>query len=354
MKPNRPDISKVAPEIRQYIEALETELELLRERGDLRLEPSKRIVQVESSEDVLNIRLPAEPPTTISLVTATASGIAKRTLRHLYARQRRGGTGFPDFEAAADDPPTILSFIDKDQNLLLLSITGKAYRLSSTVISDTGIRSGGSSVLNRSSIPSDERIAAILPERGQGYLSLVSQSGMVRLLRHHVFGEYMKPGMALYDFRSFGPLAAACWTDGSGDLFIATQKGRAIRFSERLVPPAGTLGIRLANDDIVVGVTPVYDDSGVFLLGADGKGTIRMMENFTPNKAPGAGGKIAMNTDRLVCALSVDEKAEVFIITRQGKMIRFPLEDIPPKDAPVMGVNCLSLRADEPSAVILA
>lgn len=354
MTPTRPDISKIDPEIRLYIEALETELELLRKQIDLHRERPRHSAETESGDEVSEIRLPAEPPTTISLVTATASGNAKRTLRHLYVRQRRGGMGYADFEASADDPPTILSFIDKDQNLLLLSVSGKAYRISSTLIVETGIRSGGAQILNRSTIQPDERIAAILPERGQGYIALVSQTGMVRLLRHHVFGEYMKPGMALYDFRMFGPLAAACWTDGGGDLFLASQKGRAIRFSERLIPPAGTLGIRLGEDDSAIGITPVYDDSGVFLLGADGKGTIRMMENFTPNKAPGAGGKIAMNTDRLVCALSADEKSEVFAVTRQGKMIRFPLEDIPPKDAPVMGVNCLSLRADEPSAAILA
>jgi DNA gyrase subunit A len=176
---------------------------------------------------------------------------------------------------------------------------------------------------------------------------------MIRLIRHHVFGEYMKPGTGLYEFKNFGPLAAACWTSGDSDLFIATRQGRAIRFFEKLVPPPGTQGIRLTDQDQAIGVTSVYPDSGVFLLGADGKGTIRRMENFLPNKAPGAGGKIAMDTGHLICALTVDNQEDVFIISYLSKIIRFRVEEIPLKEGVVQGVICMSLRADQPVAVAL-
>jgi DNA gyrase/topoisomerase IV subunit A len=78
------------------------------------------------------------------------------------------------------------------------------------------------------------------------------------------------------------------------------------------------------------------------------------MEGFSPNKAPGAGGKIAMNNDELICAISTDEKTDVLVISHLGKIIRFPLEDIPSKDAPVQGVNCMTLRGDEPVSAVLA
>ena len=196
-------------------------------------------------------------------------------------------------------------------------------------------------------------MVAILPEQAEGYIAVASQSGMVRLLRHHVFGDYMKPGMALYEFRTFGPLAGACWTPGDGDLFIGTLQGRAIRFAEKQVPPQGTLGIRLTDGDSVVGIASVYPDSGIFLLGADGKGTIRQMEGFAANKAPGAGGKIAFNCERLISVLTTDQMQDAFIISRLSKIIRFPLADIPEKDGVVQGVICMALRADEPVAAVL-
>jgi DNA gyrase subunit A len=353
MQLKRPDLSQIDPEVCAYIEALETELERLRA-------PSKRSarpVQLQEQEDEAIVEdaeslEPAEPPTTINMISATASGIAKRTYRHHYHRQRRGGMGVFDIETPNDEPPAILTSAEAGQTLLALTRMGRAYRLPASAIVETPVRGRGVSCVTKLNLPPDELLVAIIPEQAQGYLALVSQSGMVRLLRHHVFGEYMKPGAALYDLRSFGPLAAACWTTGDNDLFIATQQGRAIRFSEKLVPPQGGLGIRLTENDLVVGIAAVYPESGVLLLSADGRGTVRLMQGFAANKAPGSGGKAAITTERLVSVLNVDERQDVFILTRLSKMIRFRLEEIPPKDGLVQGVVCISLRADEPVAAL--
>jgi DNA gyrase subunit A len=354
MKPSRPDLSQVDPTVRSYIEALETELEGLRNGASRRAPRVAAGAEEDRADHLPEIAEPSEPATTINIITATATGLAKRTPRHLYARQRRGGMGIFDIETPEDAPPAILSMADEDQSLLLLTRMGRAFRLPAALVTETPVRGRGQSIVAKLDLPADDGLAAILPEQAQGYMALISQSGMVRMLRHHVFGEYMKPGAAMYDYRLFGPLAAASWTSGDGDLFVATRQGRAIRFSERLVPPAGVRAIRLADDDVVIGITPVYDDIGVFMLAADGRGTIRSMEGFSPNKTPGAGGKIAMNNDSLVCAISIDDKTDALVISRLSKIIRFPLEDVPAKDAPVQGVNCMALRADEPVAVILA
>jgi len=352
MIPTLPDLTTLDPAIRAYIEALETELAAL--RGKERRAPRPAALQEDDRlESLPEISEPTEPPTPFNIITATASALAKRTPRHLYARQRRGGMGVFDIETPEDEPPVVLTHAEEKQNLLLLTRMGRAYRATVTAITETPLRGRGQPFLGKLSLPEEDSLAAILPEQAQGYLAIASQSGMVRMLRHHVFGEYMKPGQAVYDYRTFGPLAAACWTNGDGDLFLATRQGKAIRFSEKLIPPAGGPGIRLSGGDIVVGIAPVYDDTGVFMLGADGRGTLRLMAGFTPNKAPGAGGKIAMNTDKLVTALSADEKEDALVISRLGKIIRFPLGDIPPKDAPVQGVNCMLLRADEPIAAVL-
>jgi DNA gyrase subunit A len=199
-----------------------------------------------------------------------------------------------------------------------------------------------------------EKLAAILPIQAEGYIAFASRTGMVRLLRHHVFGEYMKPAMALFDPKNFGPLAAACWTPGDGDIFIATRQGRAIRFSEKLIPPQGGLGVRLSNGDEVVGIAGIYEDSGVFLLGADGRGTIRLMEGFNANKAPGAGGKTAMATDHLVGAQTAITGSDIFVISTLSKIIRFRSAEIPAKEGVVQGVNCMSFRADRASAITVS
>ena len=354
---DRPDLENVPPEIRSYIEMLEAELEESR-RSTNRTNRRPTQSSPPTSEDTTFGQYdeiePSEPPTSLNLVTATASGIAKRTARHLYTRQNRGGMGIFDLETTEDEPPSILTIVDEHQSSLLISKMGRAFRIPTMAIPEAPIRSRGASIIAKMSLPEDDHVSAIIPEQAQGYLALASRSGMVRLLRHHVFGEYMKQGTSLYDLRIFGPLSSVCWTSGEQDLFLATRHGRAIRFSEKLVPPQGTQGIRLTDEDEVVAITAVHPDSGVFLLGSDGKGTIRLMEGFSANKSPGAGGKIAMTTDQLVFAGTTDDCRDVFIISRLSKIIRFRLEQIPVKDGVVQGVVCMSLRADQPIAAILA
>jgi DNA gyrase/topoisomerase IV subunit A len=75
------------------------------------------------------------------------------------------------------------------------------------------------------------------------------------------------------------------------------------------------------------------------------------MAGFSPNKAPGAGGKTAMKTDHLVGAAAVDETGDIFIISRLSKIIRFQAAEIPAKEGVVQGVNCMALRADETVAL---
>jgi len=76
-----------------------------------------------------------------------------------------------------------------------------------------------------------------------------------------------------------------------------------------------------------------------------------MMSGFRANKAPGAGGKVAMKTSYLAGALTVNMENDLFVITRLSKIIRFPADEIPPKLDVVQGVNCISLRADKVVAV---
>jgi DNA gyrase subunit A len=184
---------------------------------------------------------------------------------------------------------------------------------------------------------------------------LASTRGWVRIVVGAFFGRSLIPGLVVHDPAEGGPLAAACWSNGDADLFLATRQGEAIRISERQVPGRrGRLGARVANGDAVVAVAAVDDGDGVFLLGDDGRGTIRLMRGFRQTKTPGSGTKQALKTERLVAALKVREQDDLFILSRLGKMIRFGAAEIPPKTGLVQGVNCMALRADETVAAAVA
>ncbi len=346
MSNERPDLSQVSAEVLAYIESLETELEQLRKSN----QRSSR--QSAPSLDDIPPPEPTEPPTTANIITFTAQGIAKRTPRHLYTRQRRGGMGVFDLDASPDEPPALMTAVDEAQQLILITDQARAFPLPIRDLAEAAVRAKGQSLLDEYvSLRPDESIAVAVPDLNEGYLILVSKRGHVRRLRHHYFGSKLRPATTLYTLSELGPPAAACWTLGERELLILTKEGKGIRFLERLVPANGGLGIRLGKTDEVVAAASVTEESEVFLMAADGKGTVRQMSGFAANKAPGSGGKVAMKTDHLIGGFEVNEGDDIFAISRLSKMIRFPALEVPVKSGVVQGVNCMTLRADEVVAI---
>lgn len=335
MTTERPDLSGVAPEVVAYIEALEAQL-LGRKTAAER-----------------PVALPDEAPTTKAIITISRQGAIKRTPRHLYSRQRRGGMGVFDLDVAEDDAPALLAHADESDTLILFTDDGRAFRLPLAGLPESAVRARGRELRELLPLRPNERVVGALPEGGGKYALLLSQRGWMRRVPSAYLGHNLIPGTTFHDLKEGGPLVGACWSPGSGDAFVATRDGKGLRFRESQVPARGVLGIRLDAADEAVAVTVVGDDGGVFLLGEDGQGTIRLMSGFAANKAPAAGGKVAMKTGRLVGAARAGAGNEIFAISRLGKLIRFAADEIPAKEGVVQGVACMALRADEAAALVV-
>ena len=337
----RPDLSGIDARLAEYISALEAELTRLRsilEETDSHTEPQE----------------PSEAPTTMNIITLSAEGMAKRTPRHLYFRQRRAGMGVFDIEIGQEDRPQFLVHADEADNLILVTNQARAFRLAVGQIAETPVHARGRPISEHLTLRDDEQIAVIFRDKGGAHVVMVSRRGQVRRIAARYFGQSFQSGTVLYDAGNGDGPAAACWSSGVDDLFIATRLGRAIRFSERQVPVRGCLGMRVMPGDDVVGIAAAGPDDGVFLLTGEGKGTIRLMSGFTANKSPGAGGKVGMRTEDLIAvqgvrlALNTELSAEtdLFAISELGKLIRFSASEVPPKEGVVQGVNCMNLRND--------
>lgn len=335
----RPDLEGVSPEVRAYIELLEKRLKI----G----------IQPEMNE-IPETPLIEEQPTNICIITISRDGHAKRTFRHLYPRQHRGGMGIFDLDTDDPDYPIMLANAMDTQSLLLFTNKARVYRHTTVRVLESPVHAKGELLFERTPLEQDEFVVAALPERAFGYIAVLTSQGRIRCLRHHLFGEHMRAGMQLFKTEETGPLTAVCWTPGDADLFVATKMGQAIRFSEKLVTPQGDQAIRLSDGDSAVGVASVTDDSGVVLLTSSGKGTIRLMSGFAPNKSSGGSGKIAMKTEDLVGVAEMAQDADVFAISRYGKIIRFPGSEIPASEGAVQGVYCMTLRGDEVCAVLVS
>lgn len=338
----RPDLSQTNPNVRAYIEALEAEL--LRRQAS---QPPRRKTAVSQ---------PTEPPTTQQLITISQQGVAKRTARHFYGRQRRSGIGVFDLDVAEPDFPAHLVVADESDRLLLFSNLGRVFPLPVAAIVQTEeLRAPGESIIGRFRFHANEKIIGALSDNGGQYVILASQRGWVQRVAASYFGKSLIPGMTFHDVKQGGQVTAVCWTRGSDEIFMATGRAQGIRFRETQVPSrGGCLGLRVSPNDSIVAVASVIENSGVFVVGHDGKGTIRQMGGFRLNKAPGAGGKTILKTDQLIGAVTVRESDDIFIISQSSKLIRFQANEVPPKTGVVQGVHCMGVRGDVVTAVTVA
>ncbi|GAB4579585.1 MAG: hypothetical protein Fur0022_23230 [Anaerolineales bacterium] len=342
-RPDLSTISTVFPDVYAYIESLEAELEqLTTPRG--RASAPREAAPPE----------PSEPPTTINVITMTVSGLIKRTPRHFYPRQRRSGMGIFDIDTEESDPPTLLALADQEETLLVLTESARVFTLPVASLPEQPVRGRGAALSDLLPGLPGEAIRFLGPVKTSGALAMLSERGYVRVLRYNYVGNN-RPGTPLLDTARFGPLVSASWmAENEEEVFVATAQGEAIRFKAKMVHPNGSLGIRLERGDTAVAVCGTRDEGSVFLLGDDGKGTIRQMSGFRSNKAPGAGGKNALKTDKLVAALSVRDQDDIFIISRLSKIIRFQAVEIPAKEGAVQGVICMTLRADACVGAVVA
>ncbi|MEM7130934.1 MAG: DNA gyrase C-terminal beta-propeller domain-containing protein [Chloroflexota bacterium] len=342
----RPDLTGVPTNVLEYIQALEAQI-AEQEKGS---DNTKR-----RAETILE---PSEPPTTIQVISLSKRGYAKRTPRHLYVRQRRSGMGVFDLECPDDESPTHLIIAELEDSLIVVTTEARAFRLPVSKIVETEVRGRGESILGDFPLKDGENLALAFAANGGAshgidgsYVVLVSQRGQVRRIASHYLGEGLQPGTVLYNIAEGGPPAAACWSTGGQDLFLVTKAGQAIRFAEKQVPVRGCLGMRVSPTDEIVGVAAASADGGVLMVTEDGKGTIRLMAGFSANKSPGAGGKVGIKSDVVIGASAVGPNDDIFIISRLGKIIRFQANEIPAKEGVVQGVSCMSLRADECTAL---
>ncbi len=335
----RPDLTHVPADVVTYIEYLEIQL----------------MQKPAPGEPVAAASEPSEPPTSIQIITISQSGVGKRTPRHFYSRQHRAGMGVFDLDTPEEDPPAFLVAADITDRLLLFTNFGRAFPMSVSSVKETEVRGKGESLLVGMRLMNNERLVAVLPGSGGEEMLLASQRGWVRSIRKSFLGSQLLPGMTFHEMQHGGELRAACWSNGSGDVLIATRQGKGVRFNQRQIPGRnGCLGARVDQGDEVVAVAAVTDEGGVFLLGHDGKGTIRQMSGLLANKAPGAGAKVLIKVEELVGAAAVQPTQDIFIISKLGKLIRFPAEEIPAKEGVVQGVNCMALRADVAAAITIS
>jgi DNA gyrase subunit A len=290
-------------------------------------------------------------------ITVTNSGYIKRTPITTYQRQGRGGKGRFGAAAKGGDFVEHLFIASTHAYIMIFTDDGMVYKLKVHEVPDAAASARGKAVVNLINIPSDRKLAGVVPVRdfAEGrYVVMVTRKGVIKKTSLADFQNIRTNGIIAINVDEGDQLLDVVLTDGTKRIFIATHNGLAIRFDEKNVRPMGraTRGVRgidLRPDDYVVSVCPVSSDDNEKMLSVSEKGYGKQTP-ITTYRLQARGGKGVINmkttdkTGKVVAVFPVDDESEIMIITQQAKLIRLEAVEIRKTGRSAQGVRLIKIE----------
>ncbi|GAA7550875.1 DNA topoisomerase (ATP-hydrolyzing) subunit A [Helicobacter pylori] len=302
---------------------------------------SQRRTEIQESYENIDIEdLIANEPMVVSM---SYKGYVKRVDLKAYERQNRGGKGKLSGNTYEDD--FIENFFVANTHDILLFITnkGQLYHLKVYKIPEASRIAMGKAIVNLISLAPDEKIMATLSTKDfsdERSLAFFTKNGVVKRTNLSEFGSNRSySGIRAIVLDEGDELVSAKIVDKNAKhLLIASYLGIFIKFPLEDVREMGrnargVIGIRLNENDFVVGAVVINDDSNKLLsVSENGLGKQTLAEAYREQSRGGKGiigMKLTQKTGNLVSVISVDdENLDLMILTASAKMIRVSIKDI--------------------------
>ncbi|GAA7123135.1 DNA topoisomerase (ATP-hydrolyzing) subunit A [Helicobacter pylori] len=302
---------------------------------------SQRRTEIQKAYENIDIEdLIANEPMVVSM---SYKGYVKRVDLKAYERQNRGGKGKLSGNTYEDD--FIENFFVANTHDILLFITnkGQLYHLKVYKIPEASRIAMGKAIVNLISLAPDEKIMATLSTKDfsdERSLAFFTKKGVVKRTNLSEFGSNRSySGIRAIVLDGGDELVSAKIVDKNAKhLLIASYLGIFIKFPLEDVreigrTTRGVIGIRLNENDFVVGAVVINDDGNKLLsVSENGLGKQTLAEAYREQSRGGKGiigMKLTQKTGNLVSVISVDdENLDLMILTASAKMIRVSIKDI--------------------------
>ena len=318
-------------------------------------EKDARRSQIErTTEDLLTEDLIAPQD---MVVTLSHAGYIKSQPLADYRAQKRGGRGKQAASAREDDWIDELFIAHSHDTILAFSNRGRLYWLRVFEVPQGSRTSRGKPIVNMFPLAEGEKINVVLPVKAfdeQHFVFMATAFGTVKKTPLPEFSNPRKSGIIAVDLDEGDYLVGAAITDGSHDVMLFSDAGKAVRFEEEDVRPMG----RQAR-----GVRGMQLDEGQHLIamlvaGEDAVDVLTATENGFGKRTPiaeytrhgrGTKGMIAIATSerngRVVAATLVRDDDEIMLITTGGVLIRTRVAEIRTMGRATQGVTLIALDA---------
>ena len=291
------------------------------------------------------------------LLTLTHSGYIKRMLINEFKTQNRGGKGIKGMGIKDGDFIEKLIYSSTHDMLLFFTNKGKVYSKKAYEIPEFGRTAKGLPVVNLLQLEKGEKIQTIInvaEDANDQYLFFITKMGTVKRTSVSEFANIRNSGLIALTLRDGDELSNVLTTDGKQDVLIGTHLGYAVRFNESAVrsmgrTAAGVRGINLRENDYVVGSGVVKDSDEVLVISEKGYGKRTSASEYPTKGRGGKGIKTANVTEKngpLSGVTVIDGTQDIMVITDDGIMIRFKVDNVSQTGRSTIGVRLIKVGDD--------
>ena len=296
-------------------------------------------------------------------ITISHLGYIKRTNLSEYKSQKRGGRGSQGSKTRDADFIEHMFVASNHNYLLLFTEQGRCFWLRVYEIPEASKVAAGRVIQNIINLPQDDRVKAYIPIQDlndeefikNNYIMFCTRQGTIKKTLVQDFSRPRSNGINAITIHEGDMLLEARLTNGNNEIIIANRKGRAIRFNESKVRSmgrnaAGVRGMTLVGpNDGVVGMVCVDPNDmlvTIFVVSEGGNGKRTALEDYRVTNRGGKGVKtmkITEKTGDLIAIKDVFEMDEMMITTKQGVIIRMPVEALRVMGRATQGVRVIKL-----------
>ncbi len=321
-------------------------LQIKEKFGDDRL---TKIVAAEGEFEVED--LIKEEQTVIAL---THFGYIKRMPIDTYRSQKRGGKGISGIATREEDFVKQIFTASTHDTILFFSNKGKLYRLKGYEVPEAGRTARGTAIVNLLSLDPGEKISAVIPIQNfaEGkYLLMATKNGLIKKTALSEYNSARKTGLQGIVLKDEDELIGVRLTDGEDNVVLVTKKGMCITFDEKDVRPVGrvtqgVIGMRLDDDDVVIGMESIIAGGQATLLAIteNGFGKRTELDEYRVQNRGGKGVityKITPKTGDIVGVRIATDEEDVMMITEKGTIIRINVKDVSVLGRSTQGVTLM-------------
>lgn len=348
----RLDKSKIEREYEECIKDITRYREILNNRALLLEELKNQFLEIKkkfgderrtaiSNEEIVPFNIEELIPDEQVIITVTFKNYIKRTPISSFKTQKRGGKGKTGIRTYTDDYPVAIILSTNHSNLLLFTNFGRCYVLKTYEIQEGGLQDKGVSLKRYIKLKDGERVIAALNIRDEEfekerYLVFATSKGVVKRTQLRLFAKAGRQGKRAINLKEEDVVVDVVMTSGKDEIILAKNTGVASRFLEQEIPvhsesASGVKGMRLKADERVVSMVKVIPGREILTITENGYGKRFSYEEIALRHRNTGGVKILVGqekTGNLKKLGVVNEKDEIIILTKNGKVIRLKSEEV--------------------------